>query len=38
MTAIAIGLEQRNPFAYMLLTVILLPPVIYIIMSVIDGN
>lgn len=36
MQAIAIGLERGNPFAYLFLFMILYPPVMVIILTIID--
>ena len=36
MQAIALGLESKNPFAYLLLFVILYPPIMAILFAVID--
>lgn len=36
MQAIAIGLERGNPFAYLFLFVILYPPIVVIIFTIID--
>ena len=36
MQAIALGLENKNPFAYLFLFMILYPPIMVIIFAVID--